>query len=316
MNQMPVPPTASPKGPSFTRRRIASIDSRETSPAKLKPSPSPWLSIPVDTSVQLFPIDSSCIALLNTLGGNSPFHLVVADSLKESSLKVLDGARQLADARLSVPPVALEPIWRDKEENVPSIALAAGNKILLYHSHKLLQTIELDPVQFHEHEIRLWDKLFGLLDSTRDQIPGVISEIKEMRQVGIHHFSHRVHELLAQAPFAIVDFLETLRGQPYSIPSTITTLSTIKKRHVVDGVSASLIAVGTMENLVLLLNPPKYEIIERVCNLLYSLSSFNSRVQSFSFNPKDPTLGIFTFTRSVAITASTCYPSKHLEIRF
>jgi hypothetical protein len=156
----------------------------------------------------------------------------------------------------------------DFEFTLPTLVLAHQHTLFFYQKNQFIKHVNLPLLSFSEREKEIWTELMSP-STSQDKKLSLIHELQELKSLGLHYLSPDSISLTSIEPSAQIEYLEVLlrkykQTSDLSFPVHITSSSLLKKRDCVDENSVYLLIVGTFERLVYVLNPPKYEVIEKV----------------------------------------------------
>lgn len=232
-------------------------------------STSPWLSLPASHVNELAPFTSRFDVedLCLSQAGGQTFHLFILNKSPTSpQLLMFDGTQSKPVLELDYAPIAFCMLWLDRLETskataqIPAIAIASQSAIHIYHRFQLIHCVALPSFSLDPLETQIWQRLVDNPDSS----DAIIQELESLRKGGLHSISQKTHHVLSLVPDKRAAFIESMKNVLGTIAPHVSFLSTIKKRETVDGYHSSVLVVGTLESVIYLINPPKFEIIEKV----------------------------------------------------
>jgi hypothetical protein len=229
-------------------------------------SESPWIPIFLPSDVLIDVARSGNMLQMDTLGTKSTDLVFLEEHDNYLTLKVFNGSKFVfSDIVMGHSAGLLTSIQLAEsfeQSQIPAIAIAAKDELLIYHRSSSVFSMKLDPVSISEVESEYWNQLWTYASSQdQSEFESVVNKIKDSR--GNLLLSNQMQRFLSIASISLMqDYVKTNQVNT-NIQIHISAIDALPKRETTDGFAPSIIVLGTLECEIYLLSPPKYIVSDR-----------------------------------------------------
>ncbi|CAB4059180.1 BBS1 [Lepeophtheirus salmonis] len=220
-----------------------------------------WLTAHDDNKAGIYTF-SSCITL-SDITGDGDTKLIVADlgsGTFNMKLRVYKGTQLLSENTMIDLPTGVVDFYMDSTQpRIPAIAVASGPNIYVYKNMRPYFKFTLPSLEICPREKELWDKYGDNRIEISELRDGLLALKDEIGEGMMTPPSQKLFTLMDMTQMK--NFLDIHKGFPLKRSSVITCISVLNKSHAEEG-SVSCLVLGTEANLVYILDPEAFTIME------------------------------------------------------